>query len=58
MRSENIPINGPVLQEKATKIALSLKIENFKASNGWLDRFKKHHGITCKFMCGENSMLC
>jgi hypothetical protein len=24
MRSENIPINGPVLQEKATKIALRL----------------------------------
>jgi hypothetical protein len=34
MRPENIPINGPVLWEKATKIALRLKIENFKASNG------------------------
>jgi centromere protein B len=47
MSSENIPINGHVLWEKATKIALRQKIENFKASNGWLERFKKRHGITC-----------
>jgi hypothetical protein len=50
MRSENIPINGPVLREKATKIALRLNIENFEASNGWLHRFKKCYGITCKFV--------
>jgi hypothetical protein len=57
MRSENIPINRPVLREKATKIALNLKIENFKASNGWLGRFKMHHGITCEFVCGESGSV-
>jgi hypothetical protein len=36
-----------MLQEKATKIALRLKIENFKASNGWLDKFKKRHASFC-----------
>jgi hypothetical protein len=49
IRSENIPVNGLMLWEKATEIALRLKIGNFKASNGWLDRFTKHHGITCEF---------
>jgi hypothetical protein len=42
----NVPINGPILQEKATKIAMRLKAENFKASNGWLDLFKKCHDIS------------
>jgi hypothetical protein len=41
MRSENILINEPVLREKATDVALRLKIRNFKASNGWLNRLKK-----------------
>jgi hypothetical protein len=35
MRSEKIPTHGSVLQEKAIKIALRLKVENFKALNGW-----------------------
>jgi hypothetical protein len=45
MRTENFPINGPVLQEKATGIALKLKAENFKALNGWPHQFKKRHNI-------------
>ena len=30
-----------------------LKIEGFKASNGWLDNFKERHGIVFKAMQGE-----
>ena len=54
-RSKNIPITGPMLQEKATRIAeaLDVSLEEFKASNGWLDRFKKRNGIKAKFISGE-----
>jgi hypothetical protein len=36
MRSEELPINGPMLQEKAATITLRLKIENLKSQmDGW-----------------------
>jgi len=38
-------VNGPIIQRKALKIAKLLKITNFKATNGWLDRFKKRNLI-------------
>ena len=40
-RSENIPLNGPLLKEKAIAFATELKIENFQASDGWLEKWKK-----------------
>ena len=47
VRSRNIPVTGPMLQEKARQVAdaLSLSQEDFKATNGWLDRFKNRNGI-------------
>ena len=45
-----------MLQEKAARIAEALEVsgEQFKASNGWLDRFKRRTGITAKFISGES----
>ena len=40
-RSENIPLNEPLLKEKAIAFATELKIENFQASDGWLEKWKK-----------------
>ena len=40
-RSENIPLNGVLLKEKAIAFATELKIENFQASDGWLEKWKK-----------------
>jgi hypothetical protein len=41
MHSENVPISRNILPQKATDIALCLKIDNIKASNGWLHRHFK-----------------
>ena len=44
-----------MLQEKARQIAeaLDLSQEDFKASNGWRDRFKNRNGIKAKCISGE-----
>jgi len=57
MQLENIPVNGPLLQEKATKMALRLKTDKFKLSDGWLNRLKSYHGMPCKFVCGESGSV-
>ena len=50
-----MPITGPMLQEKAMQIAKALDVpqDEFKASNGWLDRFKTRNGIKAKVVSGE-----
>lgn len=52
-RNKNIPISGPMLQEKAKKIALELSVPEFQASDGWLDKWKKRHQITFRVVSGE-----
>ena len=41
LRSENVPISGPMLKGKALKFAGGLNIEGFQASKGWLEKRKK-----------------
>ncbi|XP_057316836.1 major centromere autoantigen B-like [Hydractinia symbiolongicarpus] len=36
VRSENIPISGVILKEKALEFAEELGVESFQASQGWL----------------------
>ena len=40
-RSKSIPIDGTLIKEKAIKYAKELRITDFKASDGWLGRWKK-----------------
>ena len=40
MRSENIPLSGPMFKEKAQKFAGQLNLEDFHASDGWLEKLK------------------
>ena len=57
-RSTGTPISGPLLQEKAKHFSMQLNgesadHESFKASTGWLDKFKNRHGIRSLSIQGE-----
>ena len=41
MRGNNIPINGPILLEKAHEFAKAFNYKYFTASNGWLRGWKE-----------------
>nr|XP_006823578.1 PREDICTED: tigger transposable element-derived protein 4-like [Saccoglossus kowalevskii] len=56
-RSQNIPIGGPILQSKTEDLAEKLGPSEFKASNGWLERFKGLHVITFKSVCGKAASI-
>ena len=45
LRTENVPINGPLLKEKACDFAKVLNDEGFQASEGWLEKWKKGEHI-------------
>ncbi|KAH7966389.1 hypothetical protein HPB49_015915 [Dermacentor silvarum] len=43
-RSANLPVNGVVLKAKGEEVALRMNLK-FSCSDGWLDRFRKRHGL-------------
>ncbi|XP_043465305.1 jerky protein homolog-like [Leptopilina heterotoma] len=54
-REKGLPVSGTILQGKALMIAKQFpdESETFTASVGWLDRWKKRHGIRQLNICGE-----
>lgn len=56
-RAKNIPISGPILKEKALQVSKEFECQNFKASNGWLDKFKSRYNISFKVICGESKSV-
>lgn len=44
-RSKNLQVTGPNLQAKAREFAEEFDAKDFRASNGWLESFKKRYGI-------------
>ncbi|XP_063244145.1 tigger transposable element-derived protein 6-like [Bacillus rossius redtenbacheri] len=57
LRAQNLPVSGPMMLKKADELSLKLGIENFKCSNGWLDRFKVRHGISSRKIVGESASV-
>ena len=54
-RNDAVPISGPILQSPALKFIKALNgSQDFKCSAGWLDRWKKRHGIKQVTICGES----
>ena len=42
---------------KSQQLAERMHIQDFKASHGWLDNFKKRHGVVFKVLSGESSAV-
>ncbi|GBM94269.1 Tigger transposable element-derived protein 6 [Araneus ventricosus] len=53
VREKKISVSGPMIQHKAKELADALGVENFSASNGWLDRFRIRNNITFRLLCRE-----
>lgn len=54
-RSSANKVDGATLKEKAELVASRLGIDDFQASNGWLDRFKKRNKIVCSRSCTDRT---
>ena len=54
MRAKNIPINGPLLCERARSFAHSLGFPEFMGITGWLHRFRERYGISHKIINEAN----
>ena len=53
MKEKNVTLDGTLIQAQALKFAAMEGYVDFKASNGWLDKFKIRHNITYKKIVGE-----
>ncbi|XP_070383688.1 tigger transposable element-derived protein 6-like [Dermacentor albipictus] len=56
-RSSAINVDGTILKEKADLVALCLDINDFQASNRWLDHFTKRISIVYSHFCGESTFI-
>ncbi|GBO40376.1 Tigger transposable element-derived protein 4 [Araneus ventricosus] len=57
VRAKKIPVSGSMIQHKAKELADALGIENFSASNGWLDRSRIRNNITFRSLSDEAAYL-
>uniref|UniRef100_H3A1R5 HTH CENPB-type domain-containing protein n=1 Tax=Latimeria chalumnae TaxID=7897 RepID=H3A1R5_LATCH len=56
-RSLNMLVSGTMIQEKVLEFAKQLNKPDFKASNGWLGRFKGRHNIAFSAVSGEKGYV-
>lgn len=55
VRTQNVLVSGPMLQAKAGSFGTLLGIDGFNPLNGWIQRFKDRHGISCRVISGESA---
>ena len=56
-QSNNVPINGPLLLEKAMSLVSALGHESFIPSTGFIDRWIRRHGISMKIVSSEKGSM-
>ncbi|XP_067941905.1 tigger transposable element-derived protein 6-like [Watersipora subatra] len=56
VRSEGVPIDGPILLENANKFLQDLG-KDTTVSRGWIDRWKKRHSIGSQIVVGESAAV-
>ncbi|XP_025191780.1 tigger transposable element-derived protein 4-like [Melanaphis sacchari] len=56
-RSKNIPINDPILQEKATEFGKHFHKTDFQCSSSWITRFRQRHNIVFGKISGESASV-
>ncbi|XP_057299236.1 tigger transposable element-derived protein 4-like [Hydractinia symbiolongicarpus] len=52
-RERTVPISGQIIREKALDFAKQFNEPDFKASEGWLDRWKYRQNIIYRIISGE-----
>ncbi|XP_045101464.1 tigger transposable element-derived protein 7-like [Portunus trituberculatus] len=52
--ASGVMVHGTELKMSAERFASNIGLQGFKASEGWLYRFKLRHGLTCKKVYGES----
>ena len=57
VRATKVSVSGPLIQEKARKVATDLGSSDFKASNGWLESWRKRHNVTHGAVSGEGAAV-
>ena len=57
LRSQNVPLSGAIIQDKASQYAKELSIETFKASDDWLRRWKEGNNVIFKTISGVSNSV-
>ena len=55
VRSRDLAVSDLVFKTKASKFVENRNVENFKASDGWLDRWKRRFNVSFKTVSGESN---
>ena len=53
--ANNVPVSGVVLKETALQFAKCSNLDDFRASDGWLDRWKSRHNVTFGEVSGKRN---
>ena len=55
VRSRDVAVSALLFRAKAIEFAEKMNFENFKVSDGWLDRWKKRFDVSFKTISGESN---
>ena len=55
VRSKDVAVSALVFKTEAIEFAKKMNVESFKASDGWLDRWKQRFNVSFKTVSGESN---